>query len=216
MDEFNKTASLPLFKKIDRGVFDRIDKFKLTPGYNNIQDFFNGLEEEQQKIFKAGVILTIFLIPMLLLGVMLWGNNKMKADMEMRVALISKANEILGQKSSIADVSPNIISDNPIDGESMMSSRLSNLLSGAGVDLSKIQVNNYNGEMASGSIMRSEADFQFSNVSTDELMNIFTNMILREKFRIQSVNIIRNAETNLLQGQFHAIHFGNAQKIEEE
>lgn len=211
MEDLNKPASMPIFKKIDREIFDRIDKFKLTPGYNNIQDFYNGLEEEQQKVFKAGVIAVILFLPLLPLGFLFWQNTSLKADLDTRIALISKANEIIGQKQSLRDVSPNILSDSPIDGESMMSSRLSNILSAASIDLSKINVNNYTGEMTSGTIMRSEADFQFSNLSTDELMNIFTTMIQREKFRVSSVDIKRNADTNLLQGTFHAIHFSNAE-----
>lgn len=216
MEDFNKTASMPLFKKIDREVFERVDKFKLTPGYNNIQDFYNGMDEEQQKVFKAVVVFVLFLIPVVFLSFLYWQNNNLKEDLDTRVALISKANEIIGQRQSLRAVSPNVLSDSPIDGESMMTSRLSNLLSAMSIDLSKIQVNNYSGELTGGSIMRSEADFQFSNFSTDELMNLFTSMIQREKFRIQSVDIKRNADTNMLQGQFHAIHFGSAQNVEEE
>lgn len=216
MEDFGKTTSIPLFKKIDRAAFERIDKFKLSPGYNNLQDFYNGLDEEQQKVFKAVTVLVIFIIPLMLIGFLYWQNQVIRRDMDTRIALVSKANEIIGQKQSLRDVGPNILSGNPIDGESMMTSRLSNLLSSVGVDLSKIQVTNYVGEMASGSIMRSEADFQFNNVSTDELMNIFTSMIQREKFRIQSVNISRNPDTNFLKGTFHAIHFSSAEKTEEE
>jgi hypothetical protein len=215
MEDLNRN-SLPLFKKIDRDVFGRIDKFKLTPGYNQIQDFYNSLEEEQQKVFKAGVIALIFLLPTMLLGFIWWQNNSLREDMNTRIALVTKANEIIGQKTSLRDVAPNILSDNPIDGASMMTSRLSNLLSAMNVDLSKIQVSNYEGTMTSSTIMRSEADFQFTNLSTDELVNVFTSMIQREKFRIQSVNITRNNDTNMLKGQFHAIHFGNAANVPEE
>lgn len=208
--------SMPLFKKIDRAVFEKIDKFKSSPQYNGIQDFYNGLEEEQQKVFKAGVILALFLLPSLFLGLVWLQNDNLKVDLATRISLVSKANEIIGQKQSLRDISPAILSDGPIDGESMMSSRLSNLLSAVGVDLGKIQVSNYTGELTSGTIQRSEADFQFNNLSTDELMNVFTSMIQREKFRIQSVSIKRNGDTNLLQGQFHAIHLGNAQNLEGE
>ena len=214
MDELN--TKIPGFKKIDREIFDRLDKFKLTPSYNNIQDFYNGLEEEQQRVFKGAVILAIFLIPMFFLVFVYWQNNDIKEDLKTRIALISKANEIIGQKQGLLEVSPTVLSDSPIDGASMMTSRLSNLLSTLGLDLSKIQVSNYAGEMISDTIMRSEADFAFSSVSTDELMNIFTAMISREKFRIKFVKIIRNAESNLLEGQFHAIHFSDAMSVEEE
>jgi hypothetical protein len=215
MEDLNRTT-IPLFKKIDRAVFERIDKFKLTPGYNQIQDFYNSLEEEQQKVFKAFVIVGIFLLPTMFLGFVWWNNNTLREDMNTRIALITKANEIIGQKSSLRDVAPGILSDNPIDGASMMTSRLSNLLSSMNVDLSKIQVSNYEGSMSTSTIMRSEADFQFTNLSTDELVNIFTAMIQREKFRVQSVNITRNNDTNMLKGQFHAIHFGNAANVPEE
>lgn len=214
MDEVNNQATA--FKKIDREIFERLDKFKLTPSYGNIQDFYNSMEEEQQRLFKGGVILALFLVPALLLAFLAWQNNSLKEDLNTRISLISKANEIIGQKQGIKRVSPGVLSDNPIDGASMMSSRLSNLLSSIGMDLSKIKVSNYGNEMISDTIMRAEADFAFNNVSTDELMNIFTSMITREKFRIQSVNIKRNADSNLLQGQFHAIHFSNAAEVEFE
>lgn len=198
---------MPLFKKIDRAVFEKIDKFKLSPGYNNVQDFYNSLDEEQQKLFKGAGILALFLLPTMFLGLVWWQNGKLRDDLNTRVALINKANEIIGQKQSLREVSPNVLSESPIDGASMMNSRLSNVLSQMNIDLSKIQVNNYEGNMASGSIMRSEADFNFTNMSTDELMNVFTSMIQREKFRIQSVDISRNNDTNMLKGTFHAIHF---------
>lgn len=215
MDQFGNT-SIPLFKKIDRATFEKLDKFKLSPGYNNLQDFYNGLEEEQQKFFKAVIVLFIFLIPAMFLGLVWWQNMSLREDLENRKALISKANEIIGQKQSLEEVIPAVLSPNPIDGASMMTSRLSNLLSSIGVDLSKIQVSNYDGSLASSGIMRAEADFKFSNLSTDELMNIFSAMIQREKFRIEAVEINRNPETNFLQGQFHAVHFGNAGTTEEE
>ena len=77
------------------------------------------------------------------------------------------------------------------------------------IDLSKVQVSDFSSDSISSTAMKSEAKFAFSNVSTDELMNIFTVMISREKFRISSVEIKRNADTNMLQGQFHAIHYSS-------
>ncbi len=214
MEDFN--TKIPLFKKIDRYVFQSIDRFKLSPSYNGLQDFYNSLEEEQQKVFKAVVAALTFLLPALLLAFLYWGNQNLRADLELRVSLVNKANEIIGQGQSLREVGPALLSDSPIDGDSMMTSRLSNLLSSVGVDLSKIQVSGYEGNMISSAVMRSEADFSFTNVSTDELMNILTAMIQREKFRVSAVEINRNNDTNLLQGKFHAIHFSNATGAAEE
>lgn len=200
---------LPLFRRIDQALFERIDKFKQTPNYTPIQDFYNSLEEEQQKLFKGVVILLIFLLPLMGLGVVWWQNGVFRDNLEMRKSLVARANEIIGQSQSLQEITPQVFSMSPIDSQSMMTSRLSSLLSSVGVDLSKIQVADFETVTVSSNVMRSEAKFSFSNLSTDELMNIMTSMMAREKFRVPSVEITRNNDTQLLQGYFKAIHFSS-------
>lgn len=214
MEDFN--TKIPLFKKIDKEIFTRIDKFKQTPNYNGLQDFYNGLEEEQQKVFKAVGVLILFLVPVIILSFFVWQNNNLRADLDMRVSIVAKSNQIIGQNQGLREVSPMVLSQSPIDSSSMMTSRLSNMLSSMGVDLSKIQVADFNSEMISTAVNKAEANFSFSNLSTDELMNLFTAMIQREKFRVSSVNIKKNPDTNLLQGQFHAIHYSSVTENVEE
>lgn len=201
--------SLPLFRRIDQAIFDRIDKFKQTPNYNPIQDFYNGLEEEQQKLFKGIIILSIFLLPIMGLGFITWQNNSFKDDLVMRTSIVSKANEIIGQSQGLQEITPQVFSMSPIDSASMMTSRLSTLLSSMAIDLAKIQVNDFTSDSISSNVMKAEANFVFSNLSTEELANIFTSMISREKFRISSVEVKRNNDTNMLQGKFHAIHYSS-------
>ena len=194
------------FKIVDKTIFERIEKFRQSPNYNGIQDFYNSLEEEQQRTFKGLVVLTIFLIPFIFVGFIMWQNTNLKDDYEIRLSILNRANEIIGQNKGMRDIGPQILSSSPIDSNSMMTSRLSSLLSSSGVDTSKIQVRDFQQTNVSDTVSRAEAEFSFNNLSTDELMNLFTSMIQREKFRIQEVSINRNAETNLLQGQFRAIH----------
>jgi hypothetical protein len=216
MEDLNTKGANPVFKKIDRAVFEQIDKFKQTPNYAAIHDQYNGLDEEQQKIAKGLIIVALFAIPLFFLSFLYFQNTSLRSDLEKRTSIIARAQQIIGQGQSVRAVAPQILSMNPIDSQSMMTSRLSTLLSTMGVDLSKIQVNQFSSSMVSSLVMRSEADFAFSSVTTDELMNIFIGMIQRERFRVESVNIERNAETNTLQGQFHAIHFSQVSNAEEE
>ncbi|HXH76527.1 MAG TPA: hypothetical protein VNJ08_16265 [Bacteriovoracaceae bacterium] len=210
------SGKLPAFKKIDYAIFDRLDKYKQTPNYVNLQDFYNGLEEDQQKALKGGLILSLFLLPLLLLSFLWWKNSNLKEELEMRTQIVNRANEIIGQRQSLQAVKFNVISGSPIDSDSMMTSRLSGLLSGIGVDLGKIQVKEFNTNPASTEILKSEADFTFVNMSTDELMNTLTAMIQREKFRISDITITRNPQSNFLQGKFHAIHFSAISAAGEE
>lgn len=199
--------SSPLFHKIDQAIFDRIDKFKLSPGYNPIQDFYNALEEEQQKLFKGFIILMTFVIPMFILGFIAWQNNNLKEDLALRKSVVSKANEIIGQSAGLQQVAPEVFSSNPIESESMMTSKISELMSSMSIDLSKIQISDFNSESVSSTSMKSTAKFTFTNVTTEELMNIFTLLISREKFRIVDVEIKRNPDTSMLAGNFHGIHY---------
>lgn len=215
MEDLN--TSRPLFKKIDRAVFVQIDKFKNSSNYVSFQDFYNGLDEEQQKIFKAVASLLLILIPALFLGVLLWQNNSLRSDLDLRTSLMEKSLEIIGQKESLQQVEPQILSPNPIETDSMLTSRLGAVLPAAGIDTSRIPgINGFTSQPISTTVFRSEADIQFANASTDELMNIFTALIVREKFRIQSVDIKRSPESNLLSGQFHAVHFSSTAGSTEE
>lgn len=207
MEDLN--AKVPMFKKVDLAIFDRLDKFKQTTNYTNLQDIYNGFEEDQQKALKGGTILGILILPALFLTFLWWQNSRLKDDLQLRKSIVSKANEILGQKQGLAEVKFNVISGNPIDSDSMMTSRLSQLVSTVGMDLSKIKVNEFNASPVSAEVMRTEANISFNNLSTDELMNLLTAMIQREKFRISEINITRDAQSNFLKGKFHAIHFSN-------
>ena len=202
-----ENKKIPLFRKLDQTIFEKIDSFKKTPNYNIIQDFYNSLEEEQQKIFKGLIVLLIFLLPLGFIGLFWWQNNSLRDNLVLRTSIISKANQIIGQIQALQEVTPRVFSLNPIDGQSMMTSRLSSILSSSGIDLSKIQVSNFISNQLSSTLLKSEANFSFNNVSTDELINIVMSMISREKFRVSAIDIKRNADTNMLQGQFHAIHF---------
>jgi predicted XRE-type DNA-binding protein len=216
MEDFNPVSRMPLFKKIDRAIFERLDRFRLTPGYNGIQDFYNGLDEEQQKVFKSVVVISIFIVPLIFMSILWWQNSSIKSDLQTRIDLVSKANEIIGQRESLQNIAPNILSLNPIDGQSMMTSRVSNVLSSSGMDLSKIRIDDFASDISSGNIIKSEANLKFSNFSTDEMINMLLNLIQREKFRIQHVNISRNNDNNLLNGRFHIVHLSIAQNVEED
>lgn len=196
-----------IFKKLDVAIFEQIDKFKQTTNYAPIQDFYNGLEEEQQKVFKGAMILLIALLPTLIVGIFWSQNQNLKADLEMRKEMIHKGATILAETRSIAQVSPQIFSANPIDNNSLMTSKISQILGSQGVELSKVMVSNFQSENLSSTLLKSEADFKFQDLATDELMNVFSAMMSREKFKISEVNIKKNLNTNKLEGTFHAVHF---------
>lgn len=196
-----------LFKKLDTAIFQQLDKFKQTANYAPIQDFYNGLEEEQQKLFKVGVLFITLMLPISVVGILWSQNQNLKADLEMRKEMISKGAGILADMKSLEQISPQVFSASVIDNNSLLSSKVSQIMQSQGLELSKLMVSNFQSENVSSTLLKAEADFKFNDLSTDELMNVFSAMMSREKFKISDVNIKKNLLTNKLEGTFHALHF---------
>ncbi len=207
---------VPYMKRMDKAIFEQIDRFKTTPNYNLVTDFYNNLEEEQQKLVKGGVILVLFLVPALVLSILWWENQSVRGDLELRTAIMNKTQEIIGQSRGVSAISPEIISQSPIDSEGMLMSRVSNAIAGGGVDTNKISRGEFTTTNISEKIFQTEAVLNFTNLSTDELMNLFTSLIRREKMRISEVTITRNADSALLVGNFRVIHLSAIQPTEGE
>lgn len=206
------TTKISPFKKIDRTIFEQIDKFKTTPNYTVLTDFYNNLEEEQQKIFKGSIILVFILIPLLLLSVLWWQNQTVREDYELRMSIMTQAQRIIGESRGVTAISPEIISQNPIDSEDMLTSRIS----GTGIDINKINRGEFLTTNISEKIFQTEAVINFSNLSTDELMNMLGGLIRQEKMRISEVTINRNPDSGLLIGNFRLIHLAMIQPTEGE
>ncbi len=213
MEDIN--SKIPYFKRMDRAIFDQIDKFKTTPNYTAVTDVYNNLEEEQQRVFKGAIILVMFLIPFVILTFLWWQNKTIREDFEIRMTIMNKAQQIIGESQGVTAISPEIISQNPIDSEGMLTSRISNAVSG-GMDTNKLSRGEFITTNISEKIFQTEAVLNFTNVSTDELVNLFSGIISREKMRISEVTINRNADTGLLFGNFRVIHLSMIQPEEVE
>jgi len=206
---------IPIFKKLDTFIFSNIEKFKKTPGYSNLVEIYTGLEEEQQKIMKVIFLFSIFLIPFALVSLIYWQNSKLKDELNVRTQIVSKASQIIGQKTSLEEVKPQVLASNPIDSESMMVSRLSSLSTGTGVELSKIKVQNVQTQSISQDIFRTDAKISFTNLSNENLIDFISTLMRREKFKISEISIERNTSSNLLNGFFQTIHLSQGQASEE-
>lgn len=212
----SSNEKLVFFKRIDTFFFEKIDQLKKTPNYNSFLDFYNGLEEETQKGIKALVVLLIFLFPIIFLSFFIWQNDKLKKDLSLRIQVLSKANQIIGQKKSLNQIKFSVLSQNPIDSDSMLTSKLSGLLTSTGVDMTKIKISDFQSEDISSELYRTQSKLNFNSFSTDELMTLITTLIQREKFKVSDVSISRNASSNLLQGYVHLIHLSQISNTELE
>ena len=202
---------IPLLKRFDIWLFSQLDEFRKTPGYAKLLESYAGLDDDKQKAAKWLLLTSTCLIPLVLVTLMWWHNSKAEKDLAMRIALVERMQQIIAQNGEIGGLINVVASPMALTNESDLTGRLSGTLSGAGIDLAKVRVNNFTSDNVTNELVRAEADFTFDGLSTDQLVSLFTSLLQQERFRIASVQISRNSSTNLLEGNFHGVHFGSVQ-----
>lgn len=206
---------LPLMKRMDVFLFKKLDTFRSTPAHSKMVEFYAGLEEGEQHLFKSGLLAALFILPLFFIGLMWWGNSRLSADLEGRRQLVMRMQDIVAQNNDANNLAATMAAPQGFTDQTELTGRLSSLLASAGVDASKLRLNNFSSSPV-GNLMRSEADFRFDGLSTDQLVNLLTALLSQERFRISAASIRRNSSSNLLDGTFHGVHYGqNAPALEE-
>jgi hypothetical protein len=204
-----------LLKRLDLIIFQKIDQFKKSASYFQIQDFYSSLEEEQQKVAKILMVLVAIALPFLLVFTFWLVNSIHYSNLDFRKKIVSKSQDILRQQNKVNALSQSLISDSPVDSQNSMSSLLLNALGGTGMDLSKVTVTSFNSTEIGGNMSKSESDINFDSLSNEQLMDLFMNLYTRAKVKVSSLNIEKNQTSQLLKGQFHVIHFSTKLNQEE-
>jgi hypothetical protein len=207
---------IPLLKRADSFLFLKIDEFRKTPTYGKILETYAGLEDEQQKIAKWVLIALTIALPFLLVCIMWLSNSNFESDVDNRIALVERMQRIISDNGDIGGLASSVASPVSINSDSDLTGRLSSALSSSGIDLGKMRVSNFSAESVTPTLNRAEADFRFDGLTTEQLVSVFTSLIQSERFRISAVSITRNSKSNLLDGTFHGVHFGEVQPLEEE
>ncbi len=197
-----------ILKRFDTFLFQKLDELRQKPGYAKTIEFYANLEEDQQRIAKWALLSATALIPLIFVMIFWIQNSSLHNDLDNRIELVDTMQEIITQNSEAGGLSMGLAASTPISSESEMQTRLSSALSRSSIDLSKIRISNFSLENVSDSLVRSESDVKFDGLTTEQLMSLFTFMIQTEKFKISSVEITRSTQSNLLEGIFHGIHFG--------
>ena len=216
MEDFSTQSKIPLVKKMDRTVFVFIDKFKGSNFHASLVDFYSSLEDEKQKLMKASLLVFIIAMPLILFSFLFWSNYQLKKDLQARVDLITKANEIIEFKKNLQEASQTFLSSTPISKFLDLENAINNVLKNIGFDVDKIDIKPPDEDplLSDEEINSISANIVFTNLATSELMNVFINLMQREKFQVHQVSIVRNDSNNLLSGSFKVVHLSKSQQEE--
>jgi hypothetical protein len=206
----------PLLKQVDQWVFRKLDSFRSTPAHGRLAEQYSSLEEHEQTLVKGAVLGGLLLVPLLILGALWWHNAGVRGEINLRAQAVERMQSILAQNGQASSLTSAVAAPQTFVDTSDLTSRLTGALAGSGLDAAKVRVNNFTTDSVSPQLARVEADFGFTGLNTAQLVGLFTNLITRERFRVSTLNIKRNPSSNMLDGDFHGVHFGQISVPVEE
>lgn len=191
-----------LFKKIDTFVFKQVDLFKASPIYAKIQEPLNLIDDDLRLIINNVLSSILVLTPLVFIGILMFNNYRLKKEITLKKDIISRSNEILMNKNEIQNVASNFFTNSTIDSDSAMNGRIKNLSSSISLDPNKVNVSNFTTEPSFAKSNKVIATINFSKLSTNELVNLLSGLLEREKMRISGVTIRKNPNDTQLEGFF--------------
>lgn len=205
--------SIKLMKKIDSILFKKIDDLLLMSEFQKITDSYSQLEEKYQDIIKLLMGISLIFIPLAIIGAFSLINDSLQEELQLKEEIIVNANEIIQKESSLKREQKMILGNSTIETQSKLRQKVSNQLSRLGIDISKINVSNFESIDLNANIIQAQMDVKFDGLTNDQLFSALANLVQKEKMRIDSFSVKKNSNSNLLDGIFTVYYFS---KLKEE
>lgn len=197
-----------IFIKIDEFIFQKLDTLKSEGIFQKFNDALSSLEESQQKITAQVITFSFILLPYVAVGILWWGNSQTKKNLEIKKQIIEQIALFDGNKNALNNISANYLAPSAVNGRDDLENRIVNILSGNGIDQSKVTITNFTPVSTSSNVAKIEAEITFSNFGTNDFSSFMRALVENERFKILKVNL--NKENSLLKGSISLMHMGQS------
>lgn len=200
-------TKLEIFKKLDTFVFQKIDELQNQADYQKIADAYSNLEENIQELIKAGLMISLTLIPLFIFMAFLSSNSSLKGDLSTKEEIINVANELIQKKAIMNSEERKILGSSYIDSEGALKNKVTSLLSMSSVDTNKIKINNFDSQELDGLITKVQSDIGFKDLTSQDIFAIMNTITARGKMRIDEVSIRKSTTDSLLDGMMTILYY---------
>ena len=197
-----------LFIRIDNFLFKKLDAFKSDGSFQKINEIISVLDEDKQKIFAQVLAFALLLIPYLFVCILWWGNFKTKKNLEIKSQILEQIATLSSSKDALISISSNFLAPTPIQGQEDLDNKIRNLMSVNSIEQNKVHVLSFSQLTTTSSISKIEARLSFQGFGTQDFSNFMRALVESEKFKVLKINLTKNNESNLLQGEVSLMHMG--------
>ena len=203
-------------KQLYHVIFQKIDEAKSHPNYEKFKDLLGQIDEEYKEPAKIISTLLFFCIPLIIIFIFLGINNSLRSDIQVKKDIIKYAGEILGNNEMVEKTSKGVLATAAITSFSALNSQVGQVASSAGIDLSKIKLNDFQNESISQTVTKAQAQILLTDITTTQLGSFINNLTVRQKMKISAISFKRDNTKKLITGTLTINHFGKNAQTEEE
>lgn len=197
-----------IFIKIDEFIFQKIDFLKTDPSFQKMNELLSGLEEKEQKLFAQIITFTFILTPYIFVLFLWWGNHTSKVNMGIKSQILDQISTLNGSKETRSFISASYLSPVAIQSREDLEIKIQNLMASSSIDQNKVRVLSFNQLSSSSNISKIEGSISFENFGTLDFSSFIQAMVEQDKFKITRINMNKNKNSNLLNGDLSVIHLG--------
>ncbi len=200
--------SLNIMKNIDNSILNIVDKIKATTEFQKMTDKYNLLEDNHQNIFTAVLMIITITLPLLIVLISYIFYSGVKTKVDLNEQMIEAASSIIAKTRQLK-IETNDLLGRPITTESMLKNQISSSLSSAGINTSNITISQFNLFENSG-VNEVSASLQFKGLSSQNVYSLFEKIFIQGRYKARTINIEKNAQSQLLEGLIELSHYSKA------
>lgn len=200
-------AGKGLFFKIDKAIFDLVDKYQGGPTYQKFSDNLRNLHEETRKILNYIFTLSAIAVPIfivLILGLM---NIFKSHEIQVLEEDFQTVQLILKKEDQVRQLHKLVVAQTIVTEKGQLESRIKTQLTGLGIDEKKIKISNFEVVNSRVSFNKSTGILKFSELSFQEFSNLVDKLVNVEKIIFNKIELIRDDQKSLLQGSLDFTYF---------
>lgn len=200
------------FQVIDKFLFKQVDQVKDSALYQQMIDqLFNPLNENQQKILNQILSVVAIAIPLFIVMVMFISNFSSRRELNVKREILSLMKSRHDLKIKLKNVGRDAIVSYLLKNQKELELKIIKVLRQNGISKEDVKVENFNTSNISD-ITKVQASIHFSNLSTLQFTKFTQDLVKIEKFKISRLDISKGGKKGLLKGELDVIQFGKVVK----
>jgi hypothetical protein len=201
------SSEIKIFKAVDELMFKLVDEFLALAPVRKIQDELEALPEQQQKIINKILCFIFILLPFIFVISMFFTNQSIRNTNQVRSEVLQYFVLNSSQSSQLGSIGQGLIGPTILDSSESFQQIVRSIQSSRSINSNSVNISHFENFPVGSELQQSIIGLSFSELTTQDLTTLISDLIQRQRVKIKAVEIEKNQTTSFLQGSLEIISF---------